>query len=229
MFLDKLEEVPAPPVQTITRTVKISRTLMVTLVVMLVGVLGTGAWWIATSKITMSAIFGNKQKNSTVKNINTAASRLSALTESSKLSFTDSDDDGLYDDLEALYGTDLGNPDTDGDGFQDSAEIRFGYDPLNQKSAARMVDLSLIDRVLVGTAPPLMVSSGYSTADHDRYYLVLDNAGTTYYTSDGTMEAQCQTSADSSGACVTLPNSIRTDFFRSFENGKFTDIFHIPF
>lgn len=42
----------------------------------------------------------------------------------------DSDQDGLTDAQEAVYGTDPHNPDTDGDGFTDGAEVRGGYDPL---------------------------------------------------------------------------------------------------
>lgn len=50
----------------------------------------------------------------------------------SNFSFTaiDSDGDGLTDETEALYGTDVDNPDTDGDGYDDALEIDNGYDPL---------------------------------------------------------------------------------------------------
>jgi len=42
----------------------------------------------------------------------------------------DSDQDGLSDKMETLYGTDPNNPDTDGDGFSDGDEVARGYDPL---------------------------------------------------------------------------------------------------
>ena len=42
----------------------------------------------------------------------------------------DSDQDGLNDEMETIYGTDPNNPDTDGDGFSDGNEVSRGYDPL---------------------------------------------------------------------------------------------------
>lgn len=42
----------------------------------------------------------------------------------------DSDNDGLPDDLETIYGTDPQNPDTDGDSYNDAQEIENGYNPL---------------------------------------------------------------------------------------------------
>ncbi|HXK37790.1 MAG TPA: hypothetical protein VJ579_01865 [Candidatus Paceibacterota bacterium] len=42
---------------------------------------------------------------------------------------TDTDNDGLPDWEEAVYGTDPTNPDTDGDGVQDGAEVRTGHNP----------------------------------------------------------------------------------------------------
>jgi len=43
---------------------------------------------------------------------------------------SDTDDDGLSDYEEWLYGTDINNPDTDGDGLSDFEEIVLGTDPL---------------------------------------------------------------------------------------------------
>lgn len=42
----------------------------------------------------------------------------------------DTDDDGLTDVNEKIYGTDWLNPDTDGDGYNDGDEITNGYNPL---------------------------------------------------------------------------------------------------
>jgi hypothetical protein len=42
---------------------------------------------------------------------------------------TDSDGDGLSDDLESSYGTNPYNPDTDGDGSNDRFEIEEDTDP----------------------------------------------------------------------------------------------------
>lgn len=43
---------------------------------------------------------------------------------------TDSDQDGLTDEQEIIYGTDINLPDTDHDGFPDGLEIESGYSPL---------------------------------------------------------------------------------------------------
>lgn len=45
--------------------------------------------------------------------------------------FSDFDDDGLVDIVEAVYGTESGNPDTDGDGIKDGPEVDQGTNPLD--------------------------------------------------------------------------------------------------
>lgn len=51
-------------------------------------------------------------------------------------SFTqDSDNDGLSNAKELIYGTDPLNPDTDNDGYKDGAEVAHGFDPLVPGSA----------------------------------------------------------------------------------------------
>lgn len=45
----------------------------------------------------------------------------------------DSDQDGMTDRMERLYGIDPGNPDTDADGYSDSIEFSFGWDPFDKK------------------------------------------------------------------------------------------------
>jgi len=42
----------------------------------------------------------------------------------------DSDNDGLSDEDEIKYGTDINNPDTDNDGYKDGDEVKDGYNPL---------------------------------------------------------------------------------------------------
>lgn len=53
--------------------------------------------------------------------------------------FQDSDQDGLSNDEEALYGTDPLNKDTDGDGYMDGVEVESGYDPLRLAPGDRLV------------------------------------------------------------------------------------------
>lgn len=50
----------------------------------------------------------------------------------------DSDQDGLPDQVEALYRTDAASADTDGDGFSDSVEVRAGYDPAKKEGNPRL-------------------------------------------------------------------------------------------
>ncbi|PIP26962.1 MAG: hypothetical protein COX30_04570 [Candidatus Moranbacteria bacterium CG23_combo_of_CG06-09_8_20_14_all_39_10] len=53
--------------------------------------------------------------------------------------FLDSDQDGLSDEEEKLYGTDLRNSDTDGDSYSDGAEIKSGYDPLKPSPGDKII------------------------------------------------------------------------------------------
>lgn len=53
--------------------------------------------------------------------------------------FQDSDQDGLSDAEEKLYGTDPHKSDTDGDGYSDGAEVKSGYDPLKPAPGDRIV------------------------------------------------------------------------------------------
>lgn len=61
----------------------------------------------------------------------------------------DSDNDGLTDVEEALYGTDPRKADTDGDSYADGHEIEFGYNPLIAGSAR----WNASGKVLVHTNP----------------------------------------------------------------------------
>ena len=54
----------------------------------------------------------------------------SKTSEISQENFKDSDNDGLKDWEEELYGTDPNNPDTDGDGYLDGQEVNSGHNPL---------------------------------------------------------------------------------------------------
>ncbi len=51
---------------------------------------------------------------------------------------TDSDGDGLPDEVETAYGTDSNRPDSDGDGYSDGDEIRGGYDPMKADGNPRL-------------------------------------------------------------------------------------------
>lgn len=53
--------------------------------------------------------------------------------------FQDSDQDGLSNEEEKLYGTDLNNPDTDGDSYNDGVEVKSGYDPLKPAPGDKII------------------------------------------------------------------------------------------
>ncbi len=67
----------------------------------------------------------------------------------------DSDQDGLTNAEEKLYGTDPYNPDTDGDGYSDGTEVKSGYDPLKPAPNDKLgtpSDKSVISKKTVVTA-----------------------------------------------------------------------------
>lgn len=57
----------------------------------------------------------------------------------------DSDGDGLSDDLELKFKTDIHNPDTDGDGYTDGMEVQNGYNPLvgNGAKLVKSIEVNL--------------------------------------------------------------------------------------
>ena len=72
-------------------------------------------------------------KNSSTEYINGEDSNIFSVASStidSSMSTKDSDNDGLPDWQEALYGTDPHNPDTDGDGTSDGKEVTLERNPL---------------------------------------------------------------------------------------------------
>jgi len=59
---------------------------------------------------------------------------------SDKSVFLDSDQDGLSDEEEKMYGTDPENKDTDGDGYSDGTEVKSGYDPLKPAPGDKIIN-----------------------------------------------------------------------------------------
>lgn len=66
--------------------------------------------------------------------------------------FLDSDQDGLTNTEEKIYGTDPNNPDTDGDGYSDGAEVRAGYDPLRPAPGDKLIASSDVPKDLTDQA-----------------------------------------------------------------------------
>jgi hypothetical protein len=61
---------------------------------------------------------------------------------SSKNIFIDTDQDGLSNDEEKLYGTNHLVADTDSDGYSDGTEVKSGYDPLKKAPGDKIVSLN---------------------------------------------------------------------------------------
>ena len=59
----------------------------------------------------------------------------------------DTDSDGLPDDLENYYGTDILNPDTDSDGYLDGQEINNNYNPLGEGEL--LVERTNLDKIIL--------------------------------------------------------------------------------
>lgn len=83
------------------------------------------------------------------------------------LAVSDSDQDGLNDDLESKFNTDIDNPDSDGDGFKDGLEVDWGYDPLSsakiklpQRLAINLKDQKLFYLVKEIELKSFTISSG---------------------------------------------------------------------
>jgi hypothetical protein len=71
--------------------------------------------------------------------------------------FLDSDQDGLSNVEEKMYGTDPYNPDTDGDGYTDGAEVKSGYDPLKPAPG---------DKIVSSAAQPTQVAQPTQTTQN---------------------------------------------------------------
>ena len=75
---------------------------------------------------------------------------------SSSTIFNDSDQDGLSNDEEKLYGTDPTKKDTDGDGYSDGVEVESGYDPLKPAPGDKII--KEVSKTVSTTTPNLIDS-----------------------------------------------------------------------
>ena len=123
---------------------------------------------------------------------------------------TDSDDDGLYDFYEVMYGTDINCKDTDGDGLSDYEEIILGFDPLTPNSfddetdsdADGLTDLNELR--IYNTDPFCADTDGDNLTDYDEV--------TTYGTNPLLKDTDDDGLDDYFEICHGLnPNSICTD------------------
>ncbi len=225
MFISRLHEIAPPPVDPVVlhrRHRRRRKTTQWGTVVIVLGIAGAFVWWyLGTGTDSAQSVQSNR-------NVVVNAEK-DASNETPVPSLADSDSDGLSDVLEATYGSDRDNVDTDGDGYQDGVEVENGFNPLNPGTTSRMVDLGLVGTIAKANLDTSVVSSGVSTANGTRHYLLFDGTSTTYYAADGTVEAQCPLNSEPKDACTTLPNEIRTDFSRTYDGDSSVDVYHIPF
>lgn len=103
---------------------------------------------IAVAIILIAVFFAYWWKPSTINYKNTAPVQLYA--SSTIMNNVDSDNDGLPDWLENLYGTDPHKADTDGDGTSDGDEVKINRDPLKANTApAEQVPNDFIPKTLI--------------------------------------------------------------------------------
>ena len=67
---------------------------------------------------------------------------------SAKNIFLDSDQDGLTDNEEKSYGTDVRNSDTDSDGYSDGTEVEAGYNPLVKAPGDKLAPSDLVENTI---------------------------------------------------------------------------------
>ncbi len=231
MFLKRLEEQAHPgrqhAKQRVQRQPSRARTVLSVGALTAVVIAGVWGYWAYGQPRADNGGAFPPTANVAAVNNNSATVALSNVNISAK--FADTDDDGLYDETEALYGTDPASADTDRDGFSDATEVANGFEPRNPAVGIRMVDRALVDRLISTVQNLQIMSSGVSSADRERYYLVFDGTATSYYAADGSLRAQCVPADEPVGDCETLPNTLHTDFSRTFSDGAAADSYHVPF
>jgi hypothetical protein len=76
---------------------------------------------------------------------------------------TDTDNDGLTDAEEAIFGTDSSVPDSDGDGFTDGSEVKSGYDPSTAK--AKLASSARFQTVKIGSVNSALIPETWTSAE----------------------------------------------------------------
>lgn len=76
---------------------------------------------------------------------------------------TDSDNDGLTDAEEAIFGTNISVSDSDGDGFTDGSEVKSGYDPAIPK--AKLASSDRFQTVKIGSVNSAFIPETWTSVD----------------------------------------------------------------
>ncbi|HAO64840.1 TPA: hypothetical protein DCQ44_02560 [Candidatus Taylorbacteria bacterium] len=144
-----------------------SKKILVVLALLIIGI-GAFAWYgYNKSSNTFYANSGNNQNLLAI---------ASSTDQNAAVSQKDSDNDGLPDWEEALYGTDPHNPDTDGDGTPDGAEIAAGRNPLikGPKDVINKTPTAVVDSA---TSEKLTLTDTFAR-DFFQKYIALKQSGT---------------------------------------------------
>jgi hypothetical protein len=164
--------------------------------ILLTGIVIYGGYFLATHHI-----FANK--NVTMEGEALIQERVQKITADLQ---KDSDNDGLKDWEEALYGTDPHNPDTDGDGMLDGEEVRTGHDPLkpgpNDLVANENKTASATSTEKIGPSEQLAIDF------FSKYLYLKSGSGTAL--DQATKDSLVQNIASSSALNINLPFTIYT-------------------
>ncbi len=89
----------------------------------------------ANANINVNTAANTNTTSNTNLNINTNTNTNANTNTIINSALLDTDNDGLTDEQEEIYGTDRLNPDTDGDGYLDGEEVENGFNPLDGDGA----------------------------------------------------------------------------------------------
>ncbi len=142
--------------------------------------------------------------------------------------FQDSDQDGLTDEEEKIYETDLNSSDTDGDGYGDGAEVRSGYNPLVPAPGDKIFSTTKAEKELENDVA--MDAAKEFTAKQQS---TLEDAGGTEDTENLTKQVSEQianilkSSSEENGTDLTSLNSIQGEVDKFLENSNI-DVVELP-
>ena len=100
--------------------------------------------------------------------------------------YKDSDNDGLKDWEEELWGTDLNNPDTNSDGIKDAEEIRLGINPVGKGPDDKLATGTIQKKVNPSIEADLTETNKFSRELFTKYVIVAGKNGSPATASDYT-------------------------------------------
>ncbi len=98
--------------------------LIISIIIIFLVVVGTASYFYFKPNINWSIYMGISSPTPSPSSI------INTIQPTLTQTVTDSDNDGLSDTNELIWGTNPNNPDTDGDGHPDGSEVCAGYNPL---------------------------------------------------------------------------------------------------